>query len=651
MRTLRGQLFLLVLLATAVMAISLLWVLQRSSHRMVTQQMLDGLNWRPFLQARQVRQHDLGRIAQLMAGDALLVAEWRGRKRAIAAYLKLAERGADQEQLRLARAGYLGGLWDISQRLFLESEPEPPASGNIAWVPACADLLLMLDGSGRVLLECRTDQSGRVAVHFPLDPNQSPLPEQPSIGPPADLHEGDYFAYGRELYQGIARRNPAGGWVVLGDRLDDHMAAQATHMVGGGHCRLFDQAGRQLGGPPGPVLPGDLSRTYTLTDHHQKRLGTIVFSRSGQDLLGLLRQQNSHALALVLASVLLAVALSAPLTNSLARPLVALSAAMEKVGQGDLEAGAVEDGPLEVQRAARAFNQMVGGLRQKETLEKALARLEELRKSADVTDPLVRDQTQFGEWVIWKRLGSGGMAAVYAALPKDTLNEDERVAIKVINRTLADDPEYQARFRHEFTIMRQLEHPGLVRVLETGHLNGLLYIAMEFVDGVTLRERIDRQGPFTVEEFLPLARDLTEALWAAHQRGVLHRDLKPENIMLTARGVKVMDFGLAVSDQITRVTMSGTSVGTPAYMAPEHIQNRGAGPSADQYSLGILFYEMLSGHLPFQADTPMGLLVQHLTEMPSPLEGVGPLGAIVMRMLAKEPAERYADLGALRVDL
>lgn len=240
------------------------------------------------------------------------------------------------------------------------------------------------------------------------------------------------------------------------------------------------------------------------------------------------------------------------------------------------------------------------------------------------------------------------MATVYKALPAQTLEEDGRVAIKVIHRAFAQDEDYQRRFRREFEIMQRLEHPGLVRVLESGDLNGLLYIAMEYVEGENLRDLLDRRGQVDLVTFVKLAGQMLEAVQAAHEAGVTHRDLKPENLMVGQQGIKVMDFGLATASGTARITLSGDTVGTPRYLAPEQF-TQGGGDHSDQYSLGVVFYEMLTGVTPFQGENPMAVLLLHLNEpppRPRDLRADLPeaLENILLQMLAKDPRERFRDL-------
>ncbi len=638
------------------------------------------LTWAPFAQARAIRAQDLAHLGRLMGNDATLVTAWRQSASQIEAYARAVAEEQPPAQLEKLRLECLPSLWDIAQRLFLESDPGTADSEPHTVAYGCyADLFLLCDPEGVVILE-ETSQSdpekedfGKVSVRFPLDPANDPAPWQRSLARDALFQaaargsiKASYWAYGAShLYHAVAIPCPM-GVIILGDRVDQEMARQASQLTAGAETVVLfegemlassqartteEQAKAAAAWTPqqGHRLEVDWGgRPYLAASYPLGEGAWMVFLKSTRELDALTRQQSWLIAAMVGLSALISLAISAPLARRIAAPLRALSQAMAGVGQGDLEARAPAQGPLEIVEAAQAFNQMVEGLRQKETLEKFVTRLEQLRKSADPQDPLVRDQTQFGSYLITQRLGVGGMATVYKALPASTLDEAGKVAIKVIHRAFAQDPEYQRRFRREFEIMQRLEHPGLVRVLESGDLNGLLYIAMEYVEGENLRDLLERRGQLDLATFVKLAGPMLEAVQAAHQAGVTHRDLKPENLMVGEQGVKVMDFGLATASGTARITLSGDTVGTPRYLAPEQF-TKGGGDHSDQYSLGVVFYEMLTGVTPFVGENPMAVLLMHLNEpppRPSSLRADLPeaLENILLQMLAKDPRERFRNL-------
>lgn len=244
-----------------------------------------------------------------------------------------------------------------------------------------------------------------------------------------------------------------------------------------------------------------------------------------------------------------------------------------------------------------------------------------------------------------KRLGAGGMATVYRAEP-DSAHSDA-VACKVMRPELAQDAEYRQRFLREIQVCRSLDHPNIVRTYGGGSQGELLYLLVELVDGQPMDELLkqERLSPTRVGElFLPLLR----AMHYAHGKGVLHRDLKPANVIVTRRGqIKVLDFGLAVQQDRTRITVSGAAMGTPCYMPPEQfaLSKSDFDARSDQYSLGVMLYEMLTGEAPFQGDF-MQLAMAHYSNPPPPLPGFpAELEAVLHRMMAKQADQRYSDLG------
>ncbi len=250
-----------------------------------------------------------------------------------------------------------------------------------------------------------------------------------------------------------------------------------------------------------------------------------------------------------------------------------------------------------------------------------------------------------------KKLGSGGMSDVYLALPQSDLDESKARAIKVM-REDENGHEFSRRFEREVLISSQLRHPHIVRVYSGGVHEGLHYLVMDRVEGKTLTGLIRGQG-LSVDQFLTWLDSLVEALDYAHGRGVVHRDLKPDNIMIENNGnLLLMDFGLARNQEVATVTATGLAMGTPAYIAPEQLggtHKADLTPHSDQYSLGVLVYEMLSGCRPFEADDPLTMIYKHLQEEPEPIRTHRPdfsagLEETLARMLKKNPAERFASV-------
>ena len=256
---------------------------------------------------------------------------------------------------------------------------------------------------------------------------------------------------------------------------------------------------------------------------------------------------------------------------------------------------------------------------------------------------------------IVRTLGSGGMAKVYLA-HDEVLDRD--VALKVLREQFADDAEFVERFKREAQSAAALSHPNIVQVYDRGETEcGTSYIAMEYVPGGTLKELLSSSGPPEPEVAASLAAQIAEALGAAHERGVVHRDIKPQNVLLTAsEDVKVADFGIARAASAATISQRSVVLGTASYMAPEQAMGEPATPKSDLYSLGVVLYEMLTGKLPYTAESPVAVSMKHVTEQPRPPQEVNPripegLNALVVKLLAKDPKARYADTAELAEDL
>ena len=251
---------------------------------------------------------------------------------------------------------------------------------------------------------------------------------------------------------------------------------------------------------------------------------------------------------------------------------------------------------------------------------------------------------KLGKYEIIELLGQGGMATVYKGYQPDF---DRFVAVKVLPPHPGQDHQFIERFRLEARTIAQLQHPHILPVHDYGNEGSILYLVMAFVDGGSLKERID-SGPMPLNQVEVLLRQVASALDYAHRRGVVHRDIKPDNVLLDAEGHALLgDFGIAkIVEGETGLTTTGGIVGTPAYMAPEQGQGLSITPKADIYSLGVIVYEMLTGRQPFAADTPMQVVLKHITEPVPSITQVAenvPAGLenVMRRVLAKNPEDRY----------
>jgi serine/threonine-protein kinase len=258
-----------------------------------------------------------------------------------------------------------------------------------------------------------------------------------------------------------------------------------------------------------------------------------------------------------------------------------------------------------------------------------------------------------GRYRILRKLGSGGMANVYLA-------EDEelgrRVAIKILNDRHANDEQFVERFRREAKHAAGLSHPNIVSIYDRGEAEGTYYIAMEYLEGRSLKELISSRGPAPVSIAIEYARQILAALRVSHRTGVIHRDIKPHNVLVDGEGrLKVTDFGIARAGP-SQMTEAGSIVGTAQYLSPEQAQGAPVSESSDLYSVGIVLYELLTGEVPFTGETPVEIAMKHLSRVPAPPSRLRPeiphdLDLVVMRALAKDPEDRYQSADEMDADL
>jgi beta-lactam-binding protein with PASTA domain/tRNA A-37 threonylcarbamoyl transferase component Bud32 len=253
-----------------------------------------------------------------------------------------------------------------------------------------------------------------------------------------------------------------------------------------------------------------------------------------------------------------------------------------------------------------------------------------------------------GRYRVVSRLGSGGMADVYCA---DDLQLGRKVALKVLYRRFAEDQEFVERFRREASSAAGLQHQHVVSVYDRGEWDGTYWIAMEYLEGRSLKRLIIEEGPLEPARAIDLAIQILRAARFAHRRGIIHRDLKPHNVIVDAEGrAKVTDFGIARAGA-SDMTQTGSIMGTAQYLSPEQAQGHAVSAQSDIYSIGIILYEMLTGRLPFEGESAVTIALKQVNEEPVPPSQLNPaispgLEAAVMRALAKDPAQRYPDADA-----
>jgi eukaryotic-like serine/threonine-protein kinase len=269
-----------------------------------------------------------------------------------------------------------------------------------------------------------------------------------------------------------------------------------------------------------------------------------------------------------------------------------------------------------------------------------------------VTDTLLN--TLFdGRYRILRKLGTGGMANVYLA-------EDEvlgrRVAIKILNDRHAGDDQFVERFRREAKNAAGLSHPNIVSIYDRGEAEGTYYIAMEYLDGRSLKELIVQRGPAPVNVAIDYARQILAAIRFAHRHGIVHRDIKPHNVLVDGEGrLKVTDFGIARAGA-SQMTEAGSIIGTAQYLSPEQAKGAPVDQTSDLYSVGVVLYELLTGVVPFSGETPVEIAMKHLSSPPEPpstrrAEIPRELDFVVLRALAKDPADRYQGAEEMDADL
>ena len=258
-----------------------------------------------------------------------------------------------------------------------------------------------------------------------------------------------------------------------------------------------------------------------------------------------------------------------------------------------------------------------------------------------------------GRYKILKKLGAGGMATVYLAEDQEL---GRRIAIKILDAKHAADQQFVERFRREASSAAGLSHPNIVQVYDRGNAEGTYYIAMELIDGLSLKELVLQRGPSPILVAVNYGRQILAALRFAHRNGVVHRDIKPHNVLVNDEGrVKVTDFGIARAGA-SEMTEVGSIIGTAQYLSPEQARGAPVDDRSDLYSVGVLLYELLTGVAPYNGDTPVEIAMKHLSAVPEPPSAKRPevppeLDAVVLRALAKSPDDRYQSAEEMDADL
>jgi serine/threonine-protein kinase len=256
-----------------------------------------------------------------------------------------------------------------------------------------------------------------------------------------------------------------------------------------------------------------------------------------------------------------------------------------------------------------------------------------------------------GRYDIQSILGKGGMGIVYKAHDREL---DDLVAIKTLrSEVLSADPTLLDRFKQEIRLARRITHPNVLRTHDLGESNGLKYLSMEFVKGLTLKHLLESGEILPTPVGLRIAKQVCAGLAAAHEVGVIHRDVKPQNILIEPTGgLKIMDFGIARLTEDRGMTATGTVIGTPDYMSPEQARGLPLDFRSDIYSTGVVLYEVFTGSLPFDGDSPLAVVLKHVNEAPPLPQSKNPriepkIAVIIMKCMEKEPGKRFASVADL----
>jgi len=423
----------------------------------------------------------------------------------------------------------------------------------------------------------------------------------------------------------------------------------------------------------GPLALDVSGRTYLMyllpiRSSSDQLVGAAVALRSRDDELTAFRQIQNTQILVGLGALVVAFALSFVLARRITGPVSRLLEATEAVRVGDLESAKLPvESTDEIGILARSFKAMIEELKEKEALEKYVASLTmtvgadaqtlamgRLTSGAPLSpkgaEPQV-GQVFAGRYEIQSVLGKGGMGVVYKAHDRDL---DDLVAIKTLrSEALSADPTLLERFKQEIRLARRITHPNILRTHDLGETGGLRYLSMEFVKGITLKNLVEAGQILPTPVALRIAKQICAGLAAAHEVGVIHRDIKPQNILIEPTGgLKIMDFGIARLTQERGMTATGTVVGTPDYMSPEQARGQALDFRSDIYSTGVVLFEVFTGSLPFEGDSPLAVVLKHVQERPPAPQTVNPhidprIAAIVIRCMEKEPADRYQTVNDL----
>jgi len=407
-----------------------------------------------------------------------------------------------------------------------------------------------------------------------------------------------------------------------------------------------------------------LAYVLPLRSSADQLVGAAVALRSRERELAPFRQIQNTQILVGLAALVVAFVSSFFLARRITGPVGRLVAATEQVRVGNLDTPELPvDSKDEIGILARSFRAMLEELKEKAALEQYVASLnvemageEETVALRAATASSAGGEPRVGEmfasrYEIQGILGRGGMGVVYRAHDRDL---DDAVAIKTLrSEVLSADPSLLDRFKQEIRLARRITHPNILRTHDLGESGGLRYLSMELVKGLTLKQLIEAADVLPTPVGLRIAKQLCAGLAAAHEVGVIHRDIKPQNIIIEAAGgLKIMDFGIARLKEERGMTAEGTVVGTPDYMSPEQARGIALDFRSDIYSTGVVLYEVFTGTLPFEGDTPLAVVLKHIQESPPAPQTRNPkvdpkISQIVLKCMQKDPRDRFQSVNDL----
>ncbi len=396
-------------------------------------------------------------------------------------------------------------------------------------------------------------------------------------------------------------------------------------------------------------------------------VGAAVPLRSRERELAPFRRIQNIQILVGLAALVIAFVLSFVFARRITGPVDRLVRATEAVRLGNLDTELPVESNDEIGILARSFRAMLEELKEKAALEKYVASLsislggEETlfagrTPAGAAAGAPSQNEPQIGtlfagRYEIQSVLGKGGMGIVYKAHDREL---DDLVAIKTLrSEALSADPTLLDRFKQEIRLARRITHPNVLRTHDLGESNGLKYLSMEFVKGLTLKHLLESSQLLPTPVGLRIAKQMCAGLAAAHEVGVIHRDVKPQNILIEpSGGLKIMDFGIARLTEDRGMTATGTVIGTPDYMSPEQARGLPLDFRSDIYSTGVVLYEVFTGSLPFEGDSPLAVVLKHVNDPPPLPQSKNPriepkIAAIIRRCMEKDPAARFQSVAEL----